>query len=105
MCDGRTPFFLSHPSLITIEVTVNQIRMMALLDTGATTSLISSSMVNQVKHSKIHSTKAHATLGDGSTMIEIIGVTTLCITVKQVTTILHTLVVESLGAPLILGMD
>ena len=103
--DGRTPPFLLHPSLINIAVTINGVRVTALLDTGATTSLISSSILKNIRHSRVHLAETSAILGDGNTTIRVVGTVALCITVNNITTILNTLIVETLGAPLILGMD
>lgn len=105
MRDGRTPHFLLHPSLINISVKVNGTPMTALLDTGATTSLISSSTLDFLRPSRVHPIETSATLGDENTTIKVTGNVALCITVKTITTIINALVVETLGAPLILGMD
>ena len=105
LCDGHSPPFSNHPSLINIEISVNGHPTTAVLDTGATTSLISKSMLDSVNHSRVHLNETSVTLGDGSTTINGIGTVALCISVKHITSIINALIIEKLGAPIILGMD
>ncbi|CAF1523812.1 unnamed protein product [Adineta ricciae] len=76
-----------------------------MVDTGATTSLISRSELDTIPHSSIVPTETVATLGDGRTQILINGVVELAITINNITTCIKALIVESLGANIILGMD
>jgi predicted aspartyl protease len=104
VCDGHTSF-LTHPSLIIISIIVNGKTIDAMLDTGATTSLISQSELDQISHAPIQSIQLTATLGDGQSKITINGMVELSIIINDVTTAIKAFIVESLGAKLILGMD
>ncbi|CAF4974115.1 unnamed protein product, partial [Rotaria sp. Silwood1] len=103
--DGRISFSKSQPSLITISTLVNGKPIHAMLDTGATTSLISQSELNHIPHITIQPIQTMATLGDGQTKIMVNSVVKLNVTINHITTIITALVVESLAANLILGMD
>lgn len=105
VCDGHTSFSEPHPSLITINTVVNGKSIYAMLDTGATTSLISQSQLDHIPHPKVNPIQTTATLGDGQTKILIKGVVELGITINDITTMITALIVDSLGANLILGMD
>ncbi|CAF4820569.1 unnamed protein product, partial [Rotaria sp. Silwood2] len=76
-----------------------------MLDTGATTSLISQSELNHIPHITIQPIQTTAILGDGQTKIMVNSVVKLNVTINHITTIITALVAESLGANLILGMD
>jgi hypothetical protein len=103
--DGRTPPAQHHPSLITIAVIVNDSPMHAMIDTGATVSLITQSELNHITHCPIQPTVTTATLGDGQTKIMANGTVELCVAINDISTFITALVVDSLGANLILGMD
>ncbi len=105
MCDGHIPFQQPHPSLITINVFVNGKPIHAMLDTGATTSLISQSTLDHIPHAPPQSIQTSATLGDGKTKIMVNGVVKLSVTINDVTTVISVLIVDSLGAKFILGLD
>lgn len=105
MRDGRTPFQHPHPSLITISTVVNGKLVHAMLDTGATVSLISHAELDKMVHLPIQPIQTTATLGDGKTQIIIDGTVELKITINDITTIIKALIVKSLGASLILGND
>ncbi|CAF1573858.1 unnamed protein product, partial [Adineta steineri] len=103
--DGRISVPQFHPSLIIINTVINGKSTYAMVDTGATTSLISRSELNTIPHSSIQPTDTTATLGDGRTQISINGLVELAITINNITTCIKALIVESLGANIILGMD
>ena len=103
--DGRISVPQFHPSLIIINTVINGKSAYAMVDTGATTSLISKSELNTIPHSSIIPTATTATLGDGRTQIAVDGLVELPITVNNITTCIKALIVESLGANIILGMD
>ncbi len=105
MRDGRTPFQQLHPSLITISTLVNGKPVQAMLDTGATASLISHAELDKMLHLPIQTIQTTATLGDGKTHIIINGTVELQVTINDITTIITALIAESLGANLILGTD
>ena len=65
--DGRISVPQFHPSLIIINTVINGKSAYAMVDTGATTSLISKSELNTIPHSSIIPTATTATLGDGRT--------------------------------------
>jgi len=103
--DGRIPLPLSHPSLIIIATLVNGSPINAMLDTGATITLISQSVLNTIQHAPITPTVTTATLGDGRTKLMITGKVQLHVTINDVPTDVTAFVVDSLGANLILSMD
>ncbi len=105
MCDGHIPFPQPHPSLITINAFVNGKPIHAMLDTGATTSLISQSTLDHIPHAPPQSIQTSATLGDGKTKIMVNGVVKLSVTINNITTVISVLIVDSLGAKFILGLD
>ncbi|CAF1310430.1 unnamed protein product [Adineta ricciae] len=79
--------------------------MQAMIDTGATTSLISQAALNRIPNTESKPSRAVATLGDGKTRILVNGIVELDIMVKNINTIIPLLVVEALGAEVILGLD
>ncbi|CAM4920445.1 unnamed protein product [Rotaria socialis] len=76
-----------------------------MLDTGATTSLISQTELDLITHPPIQQIQTTAVLGDGKTKIIVSGAVELTITINDIATIITALIVDSLGANLILGMD
>ncbi|CAF4629407.1 unnamed protein product, partial [Rotaria socialis] len=105
VCDGHTSFPQSHPSLIIIGTIVNGTLIHAMLDTGATTSIISQTELDLITHPPIQQIQTTAVLGDGKTKIIVSGAVELTITINDIATIITALIVDSLGANLILGMD
>ncbi|CAF1515354.1 unnamed protein product, partial [Adineta steineri] len=69
-----------------------------MLDTGATTSLISQSELDHIRHPPIQQIQTTAVLGDGQTKITVNGAVELTITIHDITTTITALVVHSLGA-------
>ena len=88
-----------------IAAIVNGTPMYAMVDTGATISLIAQSELEKIVHSPIQPTTATATLGDGHTNITVNGTVELCVDINNFSTFITAFVVDSLGANLILGMD
>ena len=77
-----------------------------MVDTGATHSLITRSILNTFSHPPIQKTfTTFATLGDASTTISVYGIVRLCIYLNHIPTYASVFVVDSLGADFILGMD
>lgn len=76
-----------------------------MVDTGATSSLISQSTLDNIAHPPIQSMRSTATLGDGKTKIMVNGTVKLNVAINHINTVIEPLVVEVLGANLILGMD
>ena len=105
VCDGHTSSSLAHPSLITINTTINGKSIVAMVDTGATSSLISQSTLDNIAHPPIQSMRTTATLGDGQTKIMVNGTVKLNVTINHINTTIEPLIVDFLGANLILGMD
>lgn len=103
--DGRTSSIQQHPSLIIIEVRINDNVLHAMVDTGATTSIVSRSVLDRIPHPPIQPMDTTATLGDGRTKISVHGIVKLPVGIDGTVTDLTVLIVESLGASLILGMD
>ena len=103
--DGRTSSIQQHPSLIIIEVRIKDSVLHAMVDTGATTSIVSRSVLDRIPHSPIQPMDTTTTLGDGRTKISVHGIVELPVGIDGIVTDLTVIIVESLGASLILGMD
>lgn len=105
MWDGHTPSRQNYPSIIAISILVNGQPMQAMIDTGATTSLICQTALDRIPNAQNKPTEKIATLGDGKTRILVKGTTELDITTNNIHTTMSFLVVEALGAEIILGLD
>ena len=105
MCDGHTPVRQTHPSLIMVETLVNGKPMNAMIDTGATISFISQAELEHMEHPPIQENQMTALLGDGQSRIHVKGSVDLTVTINDIDTVITVLVVECLGAKLILRMD
>ncbi|CAF2848289.1 unnamed protein product [Rotaria sp. Silwood2] len=104
--DGRPSIHAINPSLIIILVTINGSIVHSMLDTGATHTLITRSLLNIFSHSPIQKTSiTTAVLGDANTTISVHGIVRLCICVNHIPTYVSVVVVDSLSVDLILGMD
>jgi predicted aspartyl protease len=103
--DVHTPLPQIHSSLITIEICINSKLVQAMVDTGATTSLIVQSELQHIKHPPIQPVQMSATIGDGKSQIMVNGTVELRVHVNDITTTIAALIVQALGANLILGMD
>ncbi|CAF4626058.1 unnamed protein product, partial [Rotaria sp. Silwood2] len=104
--DGRASIHAINPSLIIIPVTVHGSTVHSLLDTGATHTLITRSLLNTIPHSPVYKTPiTTAVLGDANTTISVHGIVRLCIRINNIPTYTSAVVVDSLSVDLILGMD
>ena len=104
--DGRVSVNSINPSLIIIPVSINGSSIHAMVDTGATHTLITRSLLLTLPHPPVQSTTVTAAfLGDASTTIAIRGVVRLCIYINRIPTFVSVYVVDSLNIDLILGMD
>ena len=67
--DGRPSIHAINPSLIIIPVTINGSIVHSMLDTGATHTLITRSLLNTFSHSPVQKTSlTTAVLGDANTL-------------------------------------
>ena len=104
--DGRPSIHSINPSLIIIPTLVNGTSVNAMIDTGATHSLITRSTLAHISHPPVQKTPSIiAVLGDGSSTIAVHGSVQLCIHINSVPTYASVFVVDSLGADFILGVD
>lgn len=103
--DGRISTSQVIPSLIIITAEINGKQIEAMIDTGATISIVSQSVLTDISHFNVDSINFTATLGDGRTKIHATGTTELLMKINGLLILTTVLVVECLGAPLILGMD
>ncbi|CAF4175775.1 unnamed protein product [Didymodactylos carnosus] len=92
--------------LLFIKTVVNGNTIPAMVDTGATTSLIKLSTLKQVNyHHHIRGTVSDITLGDGKTTLWQYGSVDLCVKVNDMKTKVKVTVVDELAADFILGLD
>ena len=104
--DGRPSINAINPSLIIIRTTINGLVVHAMIDTGATHTLVTRSLLNTFPHARVQKTSSVvAMLGDASTTISVYGIVRLCIYINCIPTYVSAFVVDSLGTDLILGMD
>jgi hypothetical protein len=104
--DGRPSLTAINPSLIIIPTMINNTLVHAMVDTGATHSLITRSTLSRFSHPPIQKTSTTtAVLGDATTTIFVHGFVRLCIYINHIPTYVSVFVVDSLGADFILGMD
>ncbi|CAF4931371.1 unnamed protein product, partial [Rotaria sp. Silwood1] len=104
--DGRASIHAINPSLIIIPVTVHGSTVHSLLDTIATHTLITRSLLNTIPHSPVYKTPiTTAVLGDANTTISVHGIVQLYIRINNIPTYTSAVVVDSLSVDLILGMD
>ncbi|CAF4624019.1 unnamed protein product, partial [Rotaria socialis] len=95
----------SNPSLIFINTLINGSRLRAMIDTGATHSFITQGALSTLYHSAIPPCDRTAQLGDGQTMLKIVGEVQLLLQFDQVFTRLNVLVVKTMNTDFILGSD
>jgi predicted aspartyl protease len=99
--DGRPSFSSINPSLIIIPTTISDSLVHAMVDTGATHTLITRSLLHTFSHVQFTKTSSiSALLGDTSTAISVQGIAQLYIYVNHIPTYVSAHVVD-----LILGMD
>ena len=104
--DGCSSFRNAKPSLIIIAVTTNTSSAHAMIDTGATHTSITRSLLETLLHLPTQTTYTTTViLGDVHTTISLYGMVLLCIYINHIPTHASVFVIESLGADLILGMD
>jgi predicted aspartyl protease len=103
--DGSASNFCENPSLPFINVVINGQYVVALLDTGATQSIITAKLLEKInKKHYLHSPQT-LTLGDGKTSLQACGSILLNILVSNINTSTTVLIVKDLAADLILGCD
>lgn len=104
--DGRPSLSAVNPSLIIIPTNINGSPVHAMVDTGATHTLITNSLLKTLSHVPIKKAyNTNAILGDASTKISIHGIVHLCVYINHIPTYVSAFVVDSLGVDFILGMD
>ncbi|CAF3104286.1 unnamed protein product [Rotaria sp. Silwood2] len=94
-----------NPSLIFISALVNGKRLRAMVDTGATHSFITQRALSTLCHSAVPSCDRIAQLGDGHTMLKIVGEVQLLLQFDSASTPLKVLVVKTMNTDFILGGD
>ena len=104
-CSLNQPLQRTNPSLIFINSIVHGRRLRAMIDTGATHSLISQRALATLYHAAIPSSNRIGQLGDGHTTLKILGEVHLLLQFNQVFTPLNVLVVKTLNTDFILGAD
>ncbi|CAF1044149.1 unnamed protein product [Rotaria sordida] len=90
---------------ISIKAIVNGKQLRAMIDTGATHSFITQRALSTLHHAAVPSCDRIAQLGDGHTMLEVIGGVQLLLQFDSVFTPLEVLVVKTMNTDLILGGD
>lgn len=104
--DGRSPLHPMNPSLIMLPAMINNSLVHAMLDTGASHSLIMKSFLQNIPHTWVKmSDTPTALLGDGSTNIPTHGLVRFCARFHRIPTYVFAFVVDSLGVDFILGTD
>jgi hypothetical protein len=104
--DGSTSHNTQNPSLIYINIRLNDINTKAMVDTGATRSLITQQTLNKLRHyQQLNSTTLLGQLGDGHTTIQILGEVKLTLHINYLITNLNVLIVKTLNTDFILGGD
>ena len=94
-----------NPSLIFINTAVNGSHLRAMIDTGATHSFITQRALSKLYHSAVPSCDCIAQLGDGHTVLTILGEVQLLLQFDRVFTPLNVLVVKTMNTDFILGSD
>lgn len=103
--DGGSPITTRNPSLIIIQTNLFGSLVPAMVDTGATHTLITRSLLKTLPLVSIEPISTTAILGDASTTIRVHGIIRLCIYINHIPTYASAFVVDSLSVDLILGMD
>lgn len=104
--DGCASLNTINPSLIIIPTYIHRSLVHAMVDTGATHTLITRSLLKTLPHAPLEKpSNASAILGDASTTISVHGIVRLCIYINNIPTYVSAFVVNSLSVDLILGMD
>ncbi|CAF1078981.1 unnamed protein product [Didymodactylos carnosus] len=95
----------TNPSLVYINVYVNNRQTRALIDSGAAHSFITQSALSKIRHSPLLPSKTVAHLADSSTPLHIIGEVNLHIRALKTDTPITALVVKHLNSDFILGSN
>ncbi|CAM2716471.1 unnamed protein product [Rotaria socialis] len=104
--DGSALAKLHSPSLIFISTWINSIRISTMIDTGATSSLITMSTIIKLNcQDQIHRQTGEITLGDSRTKITQHGWICLNLKINNVNYQIRAIVVDCLTNHFILGMD
>jgi transposase InsO family protein len=105
--DGSVSKQHKYPStLLFIKIMINGTKIRAMVDTGATVSLIKLSTLKQVNYQHhINRTGEEITLGDGKTKLWQYGWVDLCVKINFIKTKVRAIVADDLAADFILGMD
>ncbi|CAF1457107.1 unnamed protein product, partial [Didymodactylos carnosus] len=97
---------LNYPSsLIFLNTRIHGRNVRAMVDTGATTSIITRSTLNTLPHGQIHGHAGNITLGDGKTTLRRYGWVDLMVKINGMKTHVRAMIVDALAANFILGMD
>ncbi|CAF1488885.1 unnamed protein product [Adineta steineri] len=105
--DGSVSKQHIYPSeLLFIKTLINGTTIRAMVDTGATISLIKLSTLTQMKyHHHISGKRGEITLGDGKTKLWQYGTVDLTVTISNIQTKVKAVIVDDLAADFILGLD
>ncbi|CAF0786226.1 unnamed protein product [Adineta steineri] len=104
--DGTALVNVHHPSLIIIPTWINNMKINGMVDTGATSSLITTSTVNKLKlQQEIVLQSGEVILGDSRTKIMQYGRIYLRLKIDEVEFGIEAIVVDQLTNELILGVD
>ncbi|CAF1538580.1 unnamed protein product, partial [Rotaria sordida] len=103
--DGSVSKQHIYPSeLLFIKTLINGITIRAMVDTGATISLIKLSTLTQMKyHHHISGKRGEITLGDGKTKLWQYGTVDLTVIISNIETKVKAVIVDDLAADFILG--
>ncbi|CAF1106349.1 unnamed protein product [Adineta ricciae] len=104
--DGYALVHTHHPSLIFIPAWINSLKIKAMLDTGATSSLITKSTINKLHlQQQIQVEGGEIVLGDSQTRMKQYGRIYLELEIGRKRFGITAIVVDQLTNELILGMD
>ncbi|CAF1309028.1 unnamed protein product [Didymodactylos carnosus] len=95
----------TNPSLVYINVYVNNRQTRALIDSGAAHSSITQSALSKIRHSSLLPSKTVAHLADSTTPLHIIGEVNLHIRALKIDSLITALVVKHLNSDFILGFN
>jgi predicted aspartyl protease len=104
--DGAAPVNSHIPSLIFVPTWINNTKISTMIDTGATSSLITISAINKLncKH-QIYQQPGEIVLGDSKTTINQYGWIYLTFRIDRLYYGIQAIVVDNLTTDLVLGMD
>ncbi|CAF1108264.1 unnamed protein product [Didymodactylos carnosus] len=98
---------ITNPPLIFAPVVINNLKVHALFDTGATTTIIKEDILRKTKHFKFISsdTKQTLSLADSVASLNVIGIVELQIKLHNLRTTIVAAVVKDLFTDCIIGVD